>query len=118
VPFTVAIKPEYSQSCMNLIISAATAPVVSECEGSYDYQKSRNQLVWTMPVIDSTNSTGTLEFTVPNGHADHFFPVHVRFHTEKLYCDIGVDAVQTIDGNSDVPFSVETRLITEKYEVV
>ncbi|PIO76866.1 hypothetical protein TELCIR_01058 [Teladorsagia circumcincta] len=99
-------------------VSAATVPVVSDCEGSYEYQKSRNQLVWTMPVIDSTNSTGTLEFNVPNGHADHFFPVHVRFHTEKLYCDIGVDAVQTIDGSSAVPFSVETRLITEKYEVV
>nr|CDJ86987.1 Clathrin adaptor domain containing protein [Haemonchus contortus] len=109
-------------SLENVVITvplpAATVPVVSECEGSYDYQKSRNQLVWTMPVIDSTNSTGTLEFSVPNGHADHFFPVHVRFHTEKLYCDIGVEGVQTNDGNTAVPFSVETRLVTEKYEVV
>lgn len=109
-------------SLENVVITvplpAATVPVVSECEGSYDYQKSRNQIVWTLPVIDSTNSTGTLEFSVPNGHADHFFPVHVRFHTEKLFCDIGVDAVQTMDSGSSVPYSVETRFISEKYEVV
>ncbi|WKX99261.1 hypothetical protein Q1695_014275 [Nippostrongylus brasiliensis] len=109
-------------SLENVVITvplpAATVPVVSECEGSYDYQKSRNQIVWTMPVIDSANSTGTLEFTVPNGHSDHFFPVHIRFHTEKLYCDIGVDSVHTMDGNSEVPFSIETRFIADKYEVV
>ncbi|EPB72716.1 adaptor complexe medium subunit family protein [Ancylostoma ceylanicum] len=114
-------------SLENVVITVplppATVPVVSECEGSYDYQKARNQIVWTMPVIDSavflsTNSSGTLEFTVPNGHSDHFFPVQVRFYTEKLYCDIGVDAVQSMDGNSAIPFSIETRFISEKYEVV
>ncbi|KHJ86077.1 hypothetical protein OESDEN_14185 [Oesophagostomum dentatum] len=100
------------------LYSPATVPVVSECEGSYDYQKARNQIVWTMPVIDSTNSSGTLEFSVPNGHSDHFFPVQVRFHTEKLYCDIQVDTVQSMDGSSTAPFSTETRFLTEKYEVV
>ncbi|KAK6739976.1 hypothetical protein RB195_008446 [Necator americanus] len=109
-------------SLENVVITVplppATVPVVSECEGSYDYQKARNQIVWTMPVIDSTNSTGTLEFSVPNGHSDHFFPVQVRFHTEKLYCDIGVDVAQSMDGNSVVPFSTETRFLSEKYEVV
>ncbi|KAJ1354563.1 hypothetical protein KIN20_011545 [Parelaphostrongylus tenuis] len=109
-------------SLENVVITvplpAATVPVVSECEGSYDYQKARNQIVWTIPVIDSASSAGTLEFSVPNGHADHFFPVQVRFHADKLYCDIGVDTVRTLDGSSSVPYSVESRFISEKYEIV
>ncbi|VDM60218.1 unnamed protein product [Angiostrongylus costaricensis] len=109
-------------SLENVVITvplpAATVPIVSECEGSYDYQKARNQIVWTIPVIDSTNSAGTLEFSVPNGHADHFFPVQVRFHAEKLYCDIGVDAVRSVDGSSHVPYSTETRFISDKYDIV
>lgn len=109
-------------SLENVIITvplpAATVPVISECEGSYDYQKARNQIVWTIPVIDSANSAGTLEFSVPNGHADHFFPVQVRFHSEKLYCDIGVDEVRSMDGSSSVPHSIETRFISDKYEIV
>ncbi|KJH41857.1 adaptor complexe medium subunit family protein [Dictyocaulus viviparus] len=99
-------------------LPVATIPVVSECEGSYDYQKARNQLIWTMPLIDSANSSGTLEFSVPNGHADHFFPVQIRFHSHNLYCDIGVDSVQLMDGSSAVPYSTETRFTTDKYEIV
>lgn len=72
------------------MFSTATAPVISECEGSYEYLRPKNVLLWTIPLIDETNKTGSLEFEVPNGDADHFFPVHVLFSSEQLYCQIGV----------------------------
>lgn len=96
----------------------STAPVVSECEGNYEYVKTRNQIVWTLPVIDSSNSTGTLEFTVPNGHADHFFPVNVRFHSDNLFAELAVEGAQKMDSGSPVVYSVETRLLSDKYEIV
>ncbi|CAJ0956820.1 unnamed protein product, partial [Mesorhabditis belari] len=99
-------------------LPAATAPVVSECEGSYEYQKSRSQLVWTLPVIDENSSTGTLEFTVPNGHSDSFFPVHVAFSSQKLYCNLSVDGAQLMDGSAPVVYSIETNFGAEKYEIV
>ncbi|CAJ0568194.1 unnamed protein product, partial [Mesorhabditis spiculigera] len=106
----------------NVIITvplpASTAPVVSECEGSYEYQKSRSQLVWTLPIIEESNSTGTLEFTVPNGHSDSFFPVHVSFASPSLYCKLLVESAQTFDGSTPVTYSTETNFGTEKYEVV
>ncbi|CAD6188553.1 unnamed protein product [Caenorhabditis auriculariae] len=95
----------------------STAPVVSECEGSYEYQKSRNQMLWTLPVIDSSNSTGVLEFTVPNGHSDHFFPVHVHFSSECLFVPITVSEV--LKGSDEpVPFSSETLLNVDSFEIV
>ncbi|VDN21246.1 unnamed protein product [Gongylonema pulchrum] len=73
----------------------ATVPVISECEGSYEYVKSRSQLVWSLPVIDETNKTGSLEFSTPNGQSDHFFPVTVRFTSSDLFCDMAVSHLVT-----------------------
>lgn len=65
-------------------------PVISECEGTYEYVKSRSQLIWSLPVIDESNKTGSLEFSTPNGQSDHFFPVSLRFTSSDLFCDMAV----------------------------
>ncbi|CAB3401423.1 unnamed protein product [Caenorhabditis bovis] len=98
-------------------LPAATSPVVSECEGNYEYQKTRNIIVWTIPVIESSNSSGTLEFTVPNGHSDHFFPVSVGFNTEDLFVPITVAEVTKSDGSPAV-FSAETSFVADNFEIV
>uniref|UniRef100_A0A0M3JW36 Coatomer subunit delta n=1 Tax=Anisakis simplex TaxID=6269 RepID=A0A0M3JW36_ANISI len=99
-------------------LPAATVPVVSECEGSYEHIKSKSLLVWTIAVIDETNKNGTLEFTTDNGQPNHFFPVNMRFSSDDLYCNIEVESVQKMDSDEPVEYSKETRLITEKFEVV
>uniref|UniRef100_A0A8R1HXE9 Coatomer subunit delta n=1 Tax=Caenorhabditis japonica TaxID=281687 RepID=A0A8R1HXE9_CAEJA len=98
-------------------LPTATAPVISECEGEYEYVRSRNVIVWQLPLIDASNPSGTLEFTVPNGHSDHFFPVSVSFGSENLFVPILVEDVVKSDGSS-VVFSTETTLNAENYEVV
>ena len=95
----------------------ATAPVISECEGSYEFQKSKAQLLWTLPLVDRDSRTGTLEFSTPNGHADHFFPVQVRFSSTDLFCQISVESVEKASGDS-VEFTADQILMTEKYEIV
>ncbi|KAF7636772.1 Coatomer subunit delta [Meloidogyne graminicola] len=94
----------------------ATAPLISECEGSYEYIKSKSQLVWTLTSIDKTNKNGTLEFSTPNGHTDHFFPVNIRFSSLDSCCKITVESVERAD--EQILFSNEQSLITEKYEIV
>uniref|UniRef100_A0A915B3A3 Coatomer subunit delta n=1 Tax=Parascaris univalens TaxID=6257 RepID=A0A915B3A3_PARUN len=96
----------------------ATMPVISECEGSYEYIKSKSQLLWTIAVVDESNKNGTLEFTTENGQAGHFFPVNLRFTSNDLYCDVAVESVQKMDSGEAVNYSSESRLITEKFEVV
>uniref|UniRef100_A0A0N5AUI2 Coatomer subunit delta n=1 Tax=Syphacia muris TaxID=451379 RepID=A0A0N5AUI2_9BILA len=90
---------EYTLQCEEMTLNnvaiiiplpPATVPVVSECEGSYEYVKSKSQLVWSLAVIDESNKTGTLEFSTPNGQSDHFFPVSLHFSSPDLFCNIEV----------------------------
>lgn len=74
-------------------------------------------IVWSLAVIDSSNSSGTLEFSVPNGHCDHFFPVSVGFTSENLFVPITVQKVVKNDG-SPVTYSVETTFNSENFEIV
>ena len=71
--------------------SGVGAPVVSECEGEYHYDTRKNMLEWTLPVIDSNNESGLMEFTI-NGCPDDFFSVAVSFVSKKPYSDISVSS--------------------------
>ena len=45
-----------------------------------------------MPVINQSNSSGTIEFSIP-GHEDDFFPVTVSFICKKSFFDISVSTM-------------------------
>ena len=63
--------------------------MVSDCEGEYYHDSRKNMLEWKLPLIDDSNKTGSMEFSI-NGHPDDFFPVHVSFVSKKSYCEIEV----------------------------
>jgi hypothetical protein len=65
------------------------APVVGEIEGDYHYDHKRSVLEWQLPVIDESNKSGAMEFSI-SGHPDDFFPIHVSFGSTKSFCDLKV----------------------------
>ena len=71
--------------------SGVGAPRVGECDGDYYHDSRKSILEWRLAVIDSSNKTGSLEFSIP-GQPDDFFPVSVNFVSKKSYCDIEVSA--------------------------
>ncbi|CAL8099839.1 unnamed protein product [Orchesella dallaii] len=93
-------------------------PVVGECEGDYIYEARKHCLLWQLPVIDSSNKTGAMEFTVAGGTASQFFPVQVSFHATQPFARLSVADVVSIDSGSSVKHSVETLLSTKTYEIV
>jgi hypothetical protein len=64
--------------------------VIGACDGEYKHERSRAQLVWTLPPVNASARTGTIEFTTPSGHADNFFPVRVHFTSQQQFCNIKV----------------------------
>jgi len=96
----------------------STTPVVSECEGSYQYVKGQSRLLWNLMNIDAENANGTLEFHTPTGHTDNFFPLHVSFVSEQLFCNIKVTDVVKMDSGDSVTFSSESALVTERFDIV
>ena len=71
---------------------------MSEVDGNYKHDSRHNVLEWSLPVIDATNKSGSLEFSIA-GQPDDFFPVTINFLSRKSYCDIQVSC-----RNMFVPF--------------
>jgi len=75
--------------CMSDVRSGVGAPVVGDCEGDYRHDSRKNILEWRLPVIDASNKSGSMEFSIA-GHTNDFFPVAVSFVSKKSFCDIEV----------------------------
>ena len=76
--------------------SGMGSPVVGDCDGDYHYDTHKRQLQWSLPFIDASNKSGSMEFTIQGSHPGDFFPVNVSFTSRKPYCDIQVSAVFVI----------------------
>jgi len=95
--------------------SGCGAPNVNDCDGAYNYDQRKNVLTWTLPVIDKSNSSGQLDFSMMSNE-DDFFPVNVEFHSPKtLYTPIKVQGVKHADDGSDMKYSTEIGLLVDKY---
>lgn len=99
------------------VASGVGAPVVGDCDGEYNYDSRKNTLYWSLPVIDESNKSGSMEFSV-GGHPDDFFPVKVSFVSKKSYCDIQITDVKHLEDKSPIKFSTEVGLYVDKYEIV
>jgi len=109
---------ELNDVVISIPLPHGVAPVVGDCEGEYRYDRPKNVLEWRLTVIDSSNKQGSLEFTTNSGHADNFFPVKVSFASKQQFCDIKPAIVYQMDDDSQVKYSTEGSLVTEKYEII
>merc|ERR1712076_364933 len=92
------------------------APVVAECDGDYTYEK-RGSLLWQLPLIDSKNKTGSMEFSC-GGNPDDFFPVQVAFFSKKTYSNIRLLDCMDVNNEAPVKHSSEVTFYPEKYDIV
>ena len=60
--------------------------------GDYHYDQKKAILDWQLPVIDASNTQGSLEFTMP-GHPDDFYPINVSFYSPKTICGLQVGII-------------------------
>ncbi|KAK8723406.1 hypothetical protein OTU49_011692 [Cherax quadricarinatus] len=98
------------------LASGAPPPVINECEGEHEYDRTHCALVWRIPVIDKASPTASMDFTA-RGAPDNFFPVRVSFHSPRPYCDLKVLGVVSTSDGAPVTFSHETQLKTNVYEI-
>lgn len=89
IVFTDEIFPPNLKQNVFVTRSGVGAPVVGEIDGEYHHDNRKNILEWTLPVINSENKSGSLEFSIA-GSPDDFFPVNVNFFAKRTYCNIQV----------------------------
>lgn len=93
------------------------SPVVGEIEGDYHYDHKRSVLEWQLPVIDESNKTGAMEFSI-SAHPDDFFPINVSFGSNKSFCDLKIKDVNIVEDRMPVKYSSEVMFSVDKYEIV
>jgi len=98
--------------------SGVGAPVIGSCDGDYNHDQRKNVLEWNLPIIDSSNKDGSLEFSV-HGIPDDFFPVKVEFHsTKKSYVHMSILTVSDAETGDASKYSSENAILVDKYEIV
>lgn len=75
---------------INIPLPLGCTPVVSECDGQYEHEARRSMLVWTLPLIDASTKSGSMEFSAPSSNSADFFPLQVSFSSKTPYAKIKV----------------------------
>ncbi|KAI8848974.1 hypothetical protein BC829DRAFT_393036 [Chytridium lagenaria] len=65
-------------------------PTVGDVEGHYKVDRQRRVIEWQLPVIDQSNKSGVLEFSVESEDVAGFFPIQVQFSSAKTLSEIEV----------------------------
>ena len=74
-------------------------------------------MLWHLDLIDESNASGTLEFTIPGDDPDSFFPLSIGFYSPKLFVDLEVMGVQSVDGGDAIRFGYNGSLVSDNYIV-
>jgi len=85
--------------------------------GQASYSRREGALQWTVPMVDQSNSSATIEFSVTGCSPEAIFPISVGFSSRKTLCELEVDSVVSVDDNSPIPFSMTTLLSVESYTI-
>ncbi|KAI3659637.1 hypothetical protein MP638_004372 [Amoeboaphelidium occidentale] len=98
--------------------SSSVVPKVNHVDGEYTVNPGTKSLEWKIPLMDASNSSGTLEFSIPGDNDSVLFPVLVSFTSSKPYIEIKVAAAISIESGQPVPFAQTGRLVTDEYKIV
>ena len=99
-------------------IVAKGQPNVTGCDGDANYDSKNSVLEWSLPLIDSTNLAGNLDFELDQWRSNdtsHLFPINVQFTSTSSLCEIGI--LQVLLGDQPVKFSSHTVVSVESYTI-
>ena len=99
-------------------LGTSANPNIINIDGSYRHNLSAGELVWELSIVDSSNSSGSLEFSIQQKDSDAFFPILAYFSSKKLYCNIDVQEVVVVSSNSQAVFGLTKSMSSEEYMVV
>jgi hypothetical protein len=97
-------------------IVAKGQPNITGSTGETFYDVKNSILEWSLPLVDSSNLTGTLDFELDqwrNNDTSHLFPINVKFTSPNSLCELGV--LQVLLGDQPVKFSSHTVVTVESY---
>ena len=117
IEYTMDLKMELHGVRIKIPLGTSDAPSIVAIDGSYKHFPAANEMVWMIDLIDGSNATGSLEFSINQRQADAFFPLQVQFVSQQLFCDLDVTQVRTADGAAPIQYSLGKNMAAEEYTV-
>ncbi|TPX37034.1 hypothetical protein SmJEL517_g00828 [Synchytrium microbalum] len=96
----------------------STPPTIGDLEGSYRVDRQKRVIEWQLPVIDTSNRSGVLEFSVNSEDVNGFYPIMVNFRASRTFCDVTVVNISHVDDGSELTFTRDISVTTEEYKIV
>ncbi|KAL6531612.1 hypothetical protein OROMI_027975 [Orobanche minor] len=94
------------------------APRVPRVDGKWRYDSVKSILEWSIVLIDDSNRSGIMEFTIPAVDTSELFPISVRFTSASTFSNLKVVDVLPVRDGKPPKYSQRTLLSTETYQIV
>lgn len=98
-------------------LGTSESPTILNMDGTHRHNPSTQDMVWELDLIDKSNSTGSLEFTISQKNSDAFFPITVQFESQKLFCAIDVAGVFTADASTPIQYGIQKSMGADDYTI-
>lgn len=113
------LRADMTLTDVNVLLPLGTTdpPAVEEIDGEYKHDASSGMMCWHHDVIDSNNSTGSLEFSIAGSDVDAFFPVQVMFKSQTFMCPIDIVGVTSTANGASIPNNMNRTVTPESYSI-
>jgi len=113
------IRSDMTLNDVNILLPLGTTdpPVIESIDGQFKHDASSGMMCWHHDVVDSNNSSGSLEFSIAGSDVDVFFPIQIGFKSESFLCPIEVTEVVSSTDGSPIPNIMSKAVVPEGYQV-
>eukprot|EP01038_Epipyxis_sp_PR26KG_P004625 gene4625-6504_t len=98
-------------------LGTSDSPNILSVDGSHRHNASAQELLWEISLIDRSNASGSLEFTILQKNSDAFFPITVGFSSQSLFCNVEVQTVKSVSNNQPIQYGLSKSMSTEEYTI-
>ena len=117
IEYTLEKKMDLHDVRIRIPLGTSEAPGILSVDGSHKYNSHSGELIWELQLIDKSNSSGSLEFTIAQRNADAFFPITVEFSSQQLFCHVDVTGVTSVESGLPIQYGMSKGLSTEEYYI-
>lgn len=108
---------EFHDVQIRIPLGTTASPNIVNVDGNYKHNSSSGELIWELDLIDSSNSSGSLEFNIQQKNTDAFFPINVQLLSKRLYCPVEILEITNCATGEHIQYGLSQGLSSEDYIV-
>lgn len=111
-------RPSMTLHDVNIVFPLGTTdpPAIESIDGVYKHDSRAGMICWHQDVVDSNNSSGSMEFSIAGNDTEAFFPIQVTFASQNLLCPIEITNLAAIGNGAPISNTMTKKVNPETYQ--